>query len=72
MAPPQRVLCLSHRNKWKILKNILLQNYLLRMLEIRYVALPSGLLRSKFVQTKVRGSKVALRQGLLGLKHRHT
>ena len=43
MAPPLRVLGLSHRNRWEIFKNLLLQNHLPKMLEIRYVALPSGL-----------------------------
>ena len=41
------VLCSNHRNRWKILKN-LLQNHLLQMLEIRYVALSGGLLPSSF------------------------
>ena len=39
MAPPQRVLGLNHRNRWKIFKN-LLQNHLPQMFEIRFVALP--------------------------------
>ena len=43
MAPPQRVLGLNHRSRWKIFKN-LLQNHLPQMFEIRYVALPGGLL----------------------------
>ena len=49
MAPPQRVLGLNHRNRWKIfLKNLLLQNHLPQMFEIRFVALPGGLLPSLF------------------------
>ena len=40
MAPPQRVLGSNHRNRWKICKNLLLQNHSPQMLEIRYVALP--------------------------------
>ena len=39
MAPPARVLGLNYR---KIIQNLLLQNHLPQMLEIRYVALPSG------------------------------
>ena len=39
-APPQRVLGLNHRNKFKIFKNLLLQNHLLQMFEIWFVALP--------------------------------
>ena len=46
----------------KILKNLLLQNHLAQMLEIWYIALPSGPL-SIFVQMKVPGSKMAPRQG---------
>ena len=42
MAPPQRVLGSNHRNK------NLPQNHLPQMLEIRYVALPSGPLPSLF------------------------
>ena len=42
MAPPQRVLGLNHRNRWKIFKSLLLQNHLPQMFEI--VALPGGLL----------------------------
>ena len=38
-GPAQRVLGLNHR---KIFKNFLLQNHLPQMLEISYVALPSG------------------------------
>ena len=48
MAPPQRVLGSNHRNRWKILKNLLLQNHLPKMLDIRYIALPSGALPSLF------------------------
>ena len=48
MAPPQRILDLNHRNRWKILKNLLLQNHLPQMFEIRFVALPGGLLPSLF------------------------
>ena len=48
MAPPKRVLCLNHRNRWKIFKNLLLQNHLPQMFEIRFVALPGGLLPSLF------------------------
>ena len=49
MAPPQRVLGLNHRNRWKIFfKNLLLQNHLPQMFEIRFVALPGGLLPSLF------------------------
>ena len=48
MALPQRVRGSNHRNRWKILRNLLLQNDLPQMLEIRYVALPSGLLPSLF------------------------
>ena len=40
MAPPQRVVGLNHRNRWKIFKSLLLQNHLPQMLEIRFVALP--------------------------------
>ena len=47
MARPQRVLGLNHRNRWNILKN-LLQNHLPQMFEIRFVALPGGLLPSLF------------------------
>ena len=43
MAPPQRVLGLNHRNRWKIFKS-LLQNHLPQMFEIWFVALPGGLL----------------------------
>ena len=55
MAPPQRVLGSNHRNRRKIFKNLLFQNHLPQMLEIRYVALSSGPLASKlkFVQIKV-------------------
>ena len=42
-GPPQRVLGLNRRNRWKIFKNLLLQ-----MFEIRFVALASGLLPSLF------------------------
>ena len=35
-------LVLTHRNTWKVFKNLFFQNPLLQMLEIRYVALPSG------------------------------
>ena len=41
MALPKKVLGSNHRNRWKIFKN-LLQYHLPEMLEIRYVALPSG------------------------------
>ena len=44
MAPPQRVLGLSHRNRCKIFKSFLLQNHLPQMFEIWFVALPGGLL----------------------------
>ena len=37
----------GHRNRWKIFKN-LLQNHLPRIFEIRFVALPGGLLPSLF------------------------
>ena len=47
MAPPQRVLASTHRNRWKIFRN-LLQYHLHQMLEIRYVALPSGTLSNLF------------------------
>ena len=47
MAPLQGV-SLNHRNRWKIFKNLLLQNHLPQMFEIRYVALPGGLLPSLF------------------------
>ena len=43
-APPQRVLGLNYRNRWKIFKSLLLQNHLPQMLEIWFVALPGGLL----------------------------
>ena len=52
----------------KILQDRILQNHLSQMLEIRYVALPSSDSSKSFtkvVQTKVRGSKMALRRGLL-------
>ena len=42
MAPTQRNLGLNHRNRWKIFKNLLLQNHLPQMFEIRFVALPGG------------------------------
>ena len=48
MAPPKRVLGLNHRNRWKIFKNLLLQNHLPQMFEIWFVALPGGLLPSLF------------------------
>ena len=48
MAPPQRVLGLNHRKRWKIFKNFLLQNRLPQMLEISYVALPSSPFPSLF------------------------
>ena len=54
----------------KVLKNLLLQNHLAQMLEIWYVALPSGPLPI-FVQMKVPGSKMAPRQGVLGSNHRN-
>ena len=54
----------------KILKNFLLQNHLAQMLEIWYVALPSGPLLIS-VQMKVPGSKMAPRQGVLGSNHRN-
>ena len=44
MAPPQRVLGLNHRNRYKIFKSLLLQNHLPQMFEIWFVALPGGLL----------------------------
>ena len=53
----------------KILKN-LLQIHLAQMLEIWYVALPSGPLPIS-VQMKVPGSKMAPRQGVLGSNHRN-
>ena len=56
MASPQRALSSTHRNKWKILKNHLLQNYLPLMLEIMYVALPSGPILSLF-KPRSEGSK---------------
>ena len=43
MAPPQRVLGLNHRNRYKIFKSLLLQNHLPQMFEIWFVALPGGL-----------------------------
>ena len=46
----------------KIFKNLLIQNHLAQMLEIWYVALPSGPLPI-FVQMMVPGYKMALRQG---------
>ena len=46
MAPPQRVLGLNRRNRWKIFKSLLLQNHLPQMLEIWFVALPGGLFSS--------------------------
>ena len=42
MAPPQRVLGLNHRNRYKVFKSLLLQNHL--MFEIWFVELPGGLL----------------------------
>ena len=51
----------------KILKNLLLQNHLAQMLEIWYVALPSG----PSVQMKVPVSKMAPCQGVLGSNHRN-
>ena len=51
-------------------KNLLLQNHLAQMLEIWYVALPSGPLPIS-VQMKVPGSKMAPRQGVLGSNHRN-
>ena len=48
MAPPQRVLGFNNKNRWKIFKNLLLQSHFPQMLEIRYVALPSGILPSLF------------------------
>ena len=56
MAPPQRVLGLNHRNRWKIFKNLLLQNHLPQMFEIRFVALPGGLLPS-LVKPRFEGPK---------------
>ena len=50
MAPLQRVLGSNHRNRWNICKNLLLQNHLPQMLEIRYVGLPSGPLPTLFNQ----------------------
>ena len=47
-GPAQRVLGSNHRNRWKILENLLLQNHLAQLLEIRYVALSSGPLLSLF------------------------
>ena len=44
------------------LKNLLLQNCLAQGLEIWYIALPGGPF-TKFVQTKVPGSKMAPRRG---------
>ena len=73
MAPPQKVIGLNHSNRWKIFKNLLLQNRLPQIIVIRFIALPGGLFaQTKFAQTKVRGSKLALLQGLLGLKHSNT
>ena len=54
----------------KILKNFLLQNHLAQMLEIWYVALPSGPVPI-FIQMKVPGSKLAPCQGVLGSNHRN-
>ena len=48
MASPLRALGLNHRNRWKILKNLLFQNHLPQMFEIRFVAFPGGLLPSLF------------------------
>ena len=44
MAPPQRVLGLNDRNRWKIFKSLLLQNHLPQMFEFWFVALPGDLL----------------------------
>ena len=43
MVPPQRVLGLNHRNRYKIFKS-LLKNHLPQMFEIWFVALPGDLL----------------------------
>ena len=59
----------NHRNTYKNIKN-LLQTHLAQMLEIWYVALPSGPVPI-FVQMKVPGSKMAPRQGVLGSNHRN-
>ena len=37
MASPQRTLGSNHTNRWNIFKNLLFQNHLPPMLEIRYV-----------------------------------
>ena len=50
MAPPQRVIALNHRNRWKIFKSLLLQNYLPQMFEIWFVALPGGLVFAMYVK----------------------
>ena len=53
------------------IQNLLLKNCLPQMLEIRYVALPSGPILS-FSKPRSEGPKIALRQGLLSLKNRNT
>ena len=63
MAPPQRVLGLNHRNRWNILKNLLLQNHLPQMFENRFVALPGGLLPTLF-KPRFEGPKWPFPRGL--------
>ena len=48
MALHQGILCLNHRNNTKIFENPLLQNDLLQLLEVCYIAWPSGLLPNLF------------------------
>ena len=62
----QGVLGLNHKKNYK---NLFPQNHLPKGLEIWYVALPSGPSPSLM---KVPASKMALPQGVLGLKHRNT
>ena len=69
MVLPQGVLGSIIEIHRKMLKNLLLQNHLAHMLDIWYVALPSGPLPI-FVKMKDPGSKMAPRQGVLGSNHR--
>ena len=70
MAPPQTVLGSNHRNMWKILKNLLLQNHFPRMLEIWYVALPGDPSPSLFKARSL--GKMAPCCWVLGSNHRNT
>ena len=60
--PAQSALGSNHRNRWKIFKNLLLQNHLPQMLEIRYLAFSSDPLPSLF-KPRSEGPKLPYARG---------